>query len=125
MDFVENVLAGPVAEILGTVLMLLLNAGIVAVLGKKWKEGKYAAVAESARAAVNDVYESYVRELKASNEDGKLTAEERKSARARAIALAVNGLKGSANKLAQNLAENGQLAALIESIIRKAKSGTE
>jgi len=72
-------------------------------------------------AGVMNTYETYVREIKTSREDGKLTAEERREARRRAKNYAIDLARTEGLDIARELGHT-YLDAWIERLVRKLKS---
>lgn len=75
-----------------TLLMTLFGTLLTAIQGMKWYQnkikGNYDKAVDVVGAAVVEVAETYTEELKKANADGKLTDEEKKIARERALEIA-------------------------------------
>lgn len=85
--------------LLGNEMFLNLAVGVVAsvwtaIKASEWrrrvKDKRFSTAIDAVELGVRSVYESYVRELKAGRDDGKLTAEERAEARRRATSIAMD-----------------------------------
>jgi len=72
-------------------------------------------------AGVMNTYETYVREIKASREDGKLTSEERREARRRAKNYALDLARSEGLDIARELGHT-YLDAWLERLVRKLKN---
>ncbi len=86
------------------------------------KRRKFSAAIEVLELGVERTYQSYVRHLKDKNQDGKLSEEERKHARRKAIATAKEFARTRGVRLARTLGRDA-LNEYIEAIVRKAKLG--
>lgn len=71
-------------------------------------------------AGVMNTYETYVREIKASREDGKLTSEERREARRRAKNYALDLARSEGLDIARELGHT-YLDTWVERLVRKLK----
>jgi hypothetical protein len=76
------------------ILFSILSTALTWFKGSEYwgrvKDTRWATAVSAVDAAVTEVYENYVRDLKNGREDGKLTDEERREARDRALSLAID-----------------------------------
>ena len=85
------------------------------------KQRKWYAAIELLEVAVESTYQSYVREIKKSREDGKLTADEQKEARNRALASA-HGLASTRGVDLANELGNHYVEFFIQRVAQNAKN---
>lgn len=86
------------------------------------RRGKLSRAIRFIEAAVRQVYEEYVRELKAARADGKLTPEERRRARDLARQRAIDLARSEGVDLVAELG-TAQIALWIDRLVRRIKSG--
>lgn len=103
----------------------VIMAIIAAIVGffaakYKWTKQKWGKIIKSAEVAINTVYREFIREAKARNEDGKLTADEIKEALGKAWELTKEDLKKQGIELAKYVSQE-YFPVLVDKVLKAFK----